>query len=69
MENFNQNFREKIEKLAVNYVDLATERIEKIREARSFGTTEMCEIQESVRVIAHITTTLERINRLEPNKQ
>lgn len=66
IEDFNQKFKEKVEGIAESYADLAAARIQTALTEKRFGSAEMSEIQENVRVLAHITTTLERINRMKP---
>ena len=54
----------KIKSIASKYADLTEQRIDKAIKDGSDSTV-MCEINDGIRMLNHITSTLERIKRLQ----
>ncbi len=64
----NQKFKSKVEMIAERYADLVDKQIQTINNADPalFDSAEaMNEITEGIRMLGHITATLERLERME----
>jgi len=58
------SFKEKVEKIAENYADLVDLRIRRAKESELVDATVMAEINEGIRMLGHISATLERVDRM-----
>lgn len=56
--------RSKVEMIAENYADLVAGRLQKAILKSEVNSTAMTEINEGIRMLNHVASTLERIDRL-----
>lgn len=64
-----ENLKTKIENIADKYADLVEKRLTTVVQQDVVESTAMYEINDGIRMLNHVTTTLEKINRLNNGNQ
>jgi hypothetical protein len=59
-----ERLKVKVESISEKYADLVDKRISTALQEELVDATVMSEITDGIRMLAHVTTTLEKVNRL-----